>query len=304
MKTLMPAFLALAAGCSSAPPPSRKPPPPAPSAARPAPELPPNVPRPVLTLAAGDLVRIAVFQQPDLDLELRVPDNGVIRFPLIGAVQASGQSTSALEEMIRQKLAAEYLQSPSVTVTVKEYVKRRVFIVGGVAKPDGYELGPTARMTVLQLVAAAGGLTDKAVRDSVQLVRRQPSGERMLIRLPLGEVEARMALGRGDADLELWPDDLVVVPVATRVAYVLGQVNHPGPVDLPPDRRFTVSMAVSFAGSFTKFASSSVQVLRRGEDGVARTIPADLDAVLDGHLEYDVEILPGDVIWVPQRGLF
>lgn len=304
MKMLMPAFLVLAAGCSSAPPPARKLPAPPPSAGRPVPELPPNVPRPVLTLTAGDLVRIAVFQQPDLDLELRVPDNGVIRFPLIGPVQASGQSTSALEEMIRQKLAAEYLQSPSVSVTVKEYVKRRVFIVGGVARPDGYELAPAARMTVLQLVAAAGGLTDKAVRDAVQVIRRQPSGERMLMRLPLGEVEARMALGRGDADLELWPDDLVLVPISTRVAYVLGQVNRPGPVDLPPDRRFTVSMAVSFAGSFTKFASSSVQVLRRGEDGTARTIPADLDAVLEGRLEYDVEILPGDVIWVPQRGLF
>ncbi len=304
MKTLMPAFLALAAACSSAPPPSPRPPAPPLPAARPVPELPPNVPRPVLTLAAGDLVRISVFQQPDLDLETRVPDDGVIKFPLIGSVQASGRSTSALEETIRQKLAADYLQSPSVTVTVKEYVKRRVFIVGGVAHPDGYELAPSARLTVLQLVAAAGGLTDKAVRDAVQVIRRQPSGERMLMRLPLGEVEARMALGKGDADLELWPDDLVLVPISTRVAYVLGQVNRPGPVDLPPDRRFTVSMAVSFAGSFTKYASSSVQVLRRGEDGSARTIVADLDAVLDGHLEHDVEIQPGDVIWVPQRGLF
>jgi len=303
MRTLLPAFLVLAAACSSAPPPSRKLPPP-PSAEHRAPELPPNVPRPVLTLAPGDLVRISVFQQPDMDLELRVPDDGMIKFPLVGAVRASGQSTSALEESIRQKLAAEYLQSPSVSVTVKEYVKRRVFIVGGVARPDGYELAPTARMTVLQLVAAAGGLTDKAVRDAVQVVRRQATGERMLMHLPLGEVEARMAVGKGDADLELWPDDLVLVPISTRVAYVLGQVNKPGPVDLPPDRRFTVSMAVSFAGSFTKFASSGIQVLRRGEDGTARAIAVDLDAVLDGHLEYDAEVLPGDVIWVPQRGLF
>jgi len=304
VKTVVPALLVLLASCSS-PDPAKRPPSLPAGAERPAVELPPNVPRPPLTLAPGDVVRIAVFQQPDLDQELRIPENGVLRYPLIGAVQAAGQNTAALEETIRQKLAAEYLQSPTVSVTVKEYVKRRVFVVGGVAKPDGYELAPTARMTVLQLVAAAGGLTDRAVRDKAQLIRRQPSGERILLRLPLGEVEARMALGRGDADLELWPDDLLVVPISTRTAYVLGQVNRPGPVELPSDRRFTVSMAVSTAGSFTKFASAGgVQVLRRGEDGVARSIAADLDAVLGGQLQYDVELQPGDVVWVPERGLF
>jgi polysaccharide export outer membrane protein len=268
-------------------------------------DLPVNVPRPVLTLMPGDLVKISVFQQPDLDTEVRIPENGQIRFPLIGAVPAAGQNTSALEESIRQRLAADYLQSPSVSVTVREFVKRRVYIVGGVAKPDGYELAPSARMTVLQLVAAAGGLTDRAVRDGVQVIRRQGSGQRILLRLPLGEVESRMALGKGDADLELWPDDLVVVPISTRVAYVLGAVNKPGAVDLPPDRRFTVSMAVSFAGSYTKFASTgSIQVLRRDEAGVSRAIPVDLDAILDGRLDQDIEVRPGDVVWVPERGIF
>lgn len=300
---LVPA-LVLVASCSGAPPPR----PPSDPVAAPRPagvELPPNVPRPVLTLVAGDLVRIAVFQQPDLDMEIRIPDDGQIRFPLIGAVPAAGQSTAGFEEAIRQRLAKDYLQSPSVSVTVKEFVKRRVYIVGGVAKPDGYELAPSARMTVLQLVAAAGGLTDRAVRDAVQLIRRQGSGQRVLFRIPLGEVENRMALGKGDADLELWPDDLVVVPISTRVAYVLGQVNKPGAVDLPPDRSFTVSMAVSNAGSYTKFAATgSVQVLRHDAAGVSRAIAVNLDAILDGHLDQDVEIQPGDVVWVPERGLF
>jgi polysaccharide export outer membrane protein len=298
----MPALFLLAS-CSSGAPPHPATPPPAGPERGPV-ELPPNMPRPALTLVPGDLVRITVFQQADLDLELRIPDGGVIRFPLIGDVRAAGTTTSGLEDVIRQRLAAEYLQSPSVTITVKEYVKRRVFIVGGVAKPDGYELAPAARMTVLQLVAAAGGLTEKAVRESVQVIRRQGAGERILLRLPLGEVESRLALGKGDADLELWPDDLVVVPTSTRVAYVLGQVTRPGPVELPSDRRFTASMAVSAAGSYTRFASGSIQVLRRGADGVSRSFVVDLDAALGGQAEADAEVLPGDVIWVPERSLF
>lgn len=301
MRILIPLLL-LVAACATPPPPRRAAAPPA--EAPPVP-LPPSVPRPELTLTPGDLVRIAVFQQADMDLETRIPDNGIISYPLIGPVQAAGKSSSGLEDVIRQKLAADYLQSPTVTVTVKEYVKRRVFIVGGVAKPDGYELPPSGRLTVLQLVAAAGGLTDRAVKDAVQVIRRQGKSERAVLRLPLSEVESRLSQGKGDVDLELWPDDLVVVPTSTRVAYVLGAVNKPGVVDLPLDRRLTVSMAVSFAGSYTKFASTgSVQVLRQSTTGQARKFVVDLDAVLEGRLDLDLVLEPADVVWVPERGIF
>ena len=302
MKRMLVVLLLLTA-CSSRPPAPRSS---VPRSEPPAPvSLPPNVPRPELALAAGDLIRISVFQQADLDLETRIPDSGMITYPLIGPVPAAGKSSSALEEIIRQRLAADYLQSPSVTVMVKEYVKRRVFIVGGVVKPDGYELLPSARMTVLQLVAAAGGLTDRAVKDSVQVIRRQGPGARAIFRLPLSEIENRLAMGKGDVDLELWPDDLVVVPTSIRVAYVLGAVNKPGNVDLPADRRFTVSMAVSFAGSYTKFASTgNVQVLRQASIGPARKFVVDLDAVLEGRMDLDLPLEPGDVVWVPERGIF
>jgi protein involved in polysaccharide export with SLBB domain len=126
-----------------------------------------------------------------------------------------------------------------------------------------------------------------------------------MLRLPLSEVENRLAMGKGDVDLELWPDDLVVVPTSIRVAYVLGAVNKPGNVDLPADRRFTVSMAVSFAGSYTKFASTgNVQVLRQPATGPSRKFVVDLDAVLEGRMDLDLALEPGDVVWVPERGIF
>jgi polysaccharide export outer membrane protein len=268
------------------------------------PATPKNVPRPELPLVAGDLIRISVFQQAELDLETRIPDGGMISYPLIGPVQAAGKSSSALEQAIRQKLAADYLHSPSVTVSVKEFVKRRVFIVGGVTKPDGYEMTHDARMTVLQLVAAAGGFTERASKDVVQVLRRQPGGERTVLRFSLTEVEQSLAQGKTDADLDLWPDDLVVVPASIRVAYVMGQVNHPGAMDLPNNTRMTLSMAVSHAGSYTKFASTgSIQILRHLPSGATRTLIADLDEILEGK-GVDPEILPGDVVWVPERGIF
>jgi polysaccharide export outer membrane protein len=253
---------------------------------------------------SGDLLRITVYRQPDLDLEVRIPESGSISFPLIGTVRVIGRSSATLEQTIRQQLDKDYLKNPTVTVTIREYAKRKVFIVGGVVKPDGYEVSPDSRMTVLQLVAAAGGFTDRAYKEYVQIVRRQGVGERAVIRLSLVEVERQIARGKPEADLELWSDDLVVVPSALRVAYVLGQVNKPGSVDVPSNARMTVSMAVAHAGSYTKFASGNVQILRHDPSGNVSKIAVDLDAILGGRVELDLNLEPGDVVWVPPRGLF
>jgi polysaccharide export outer membrane protein len=265
-----------------------------------------SLPRPEPLLLPGDVLSITVFRQPDLALlEVRIPQDGRITYPLIGPVEAAGRTQADLESQIRTRLEKDYLREASVTVTVKEYVKRRVYIVGGVTKPDGYEILPDARMTVLQVVAAAGGFTDRAYKEFVQIVRRRGPNEREVIKLSLVEVEKLIAKGQAEADLELWPDDLVVIPSAVRVAYVLGAVNKPGNIDVPNDSRVTVSMAVSSAGSYTKFASTGrVQVLRHLPTGEMKKFTVDLDAVLEGKMDEDVQLLPGDVVWVPERGIF
>jgi polysaccharide export outer membrane protein len=316
MRNVLALFILAAAGCadpgdaqnrSSGPPPS----PGAPAFMPPGPQgneavsAIKTLPRPDPLLMAGDLLAITVFRQPDLQLEVRIPQDGRITFPLIGSVEAAGRTQADLETTIRGRLEKDYLREASVTVTVKEYAKRKVYVVGGVVKPDGYEVAPNARITVLQVIAAAGGFTDRAYKEFVQIVRRRGPNEREVIRLSLVEVEKLIAKGQAEADLELWPDDLVVIPTAIRVAYVLGAVNKPGNIDVPNNARITVSMAVSQAGSYTKFASTGrVMVLRHMPSGEISKLPVDLDAVLDGKLDKDVELLPGDVVWVPERGIF
>jgi polysaccharide export outer membrane protein len=158
---------------------------------------------------------------------------------------------------------------------------------------------------VLQLISAAQGYTDRAYKEYSQLLRRKDNGERELVRFSLVEMERAVARGNVQADLELTPDDLLVIPSAARVVYVLGQVNKPGSFDLPADARLTVSMAVSQAGSWTKFASiGRIQILRQPPTGDPVKITVDLDMVVNGKLEQDIELLPGDVVWVPQRAIF
>jgi polysaccharide export outer membrane protein len=275
---------------------------PPPSEDAPYPKLPPAAP---LTLIAGDLLHVTVFRQKDLELEVRIPEGGSFAYPLIGDVQASGKTVKLVESDLRKRLEEKYLYRAGVTVTVKEYAARMVYVLGGVMKPGGYEIHPNRRLTVLQLISTAGGYTERAHKEYSQLVRRKANDERELIRFSAAEIERAVARGKVEADLELSPDDLVVIPAAARVIYVLGQVNKPGSFDLPADTRVTVSMAISQAGSWTKFAATSrILVLRQPPTGEPVKIPVDLDEIISGKLEKDLELHPGDVILVPQRSLF
>ncbi|MBI4819789.1 MAG: polysaccharide export protein [Deltaproteobacteria bacterium] len=255
-------------------------------------------------LVQGDLVRLRVYQQPDLDLDSRIRADGTISVPLIGSIQAAGQTIPGLEETIRSRLAADFLRDPHVAVSVVEYARRKLYVLGAVQRPGGHQVSPSERLTLLQLVSAAGGLTEHATKEDVLIVRRTPTGERSVSRVSLVSVESALAHGDGGADPELGPEDLVIVGSKTRVVYVLGAVGSPGAVELPSGVPLTVSMAISKAGSFSKFAATgSIQVLRQSPEGPAK-IGVDLDAVVAGDLSRDVAVESGDVIWVPERGLF
>ncbi|KAF0240388.1 MAG: polysaccharide export [Planctomycetota bacterium] len=256
-------------------------------------------------LMPGDRLEITVYNEPDLKVAVRLPESGSFSFPLIGQVETIGYSPNNLEAAIRERLAKDYLHNPQVTVTVVEFAPRKVFILGGVQKPDGYVLPPSERITLLQLISVAGGITDKAYKEYVQVVRRSEKGAREVVQLSLVAVEQAIAQGHPEADIELQPDDLVMIPSAARVVYVLGAVKDPGWFEIPADTRMTASMAISRAGSYTKFASTGgIQVLRQTPEGVSKKLPVDLGDIVSGNLEADVVLEPGDVVWVPERKLF
>jgi polysaccharide export outer membrane protein len=308
----LPVLWLLAAGCSATGEPSPAPAEPArpvappfvmPADASSAP-LEPAAPR-ELVLIAGDVIHLSVYQQPDLTLEARIPHEGAVSFPLVGPVQAAGRSPAELERLLREKLARDYLHDPQVTVTVREYARRRLYVLGAVQSPGAFDLPAMERLTLLQAVAAAGGYTDRAFKEYAHIARRKADGTREVLRRSLADIERQVARGNAAADPELWPDDLVVIPSAARIVYVMGAVRNPGSFEVPTDTPMTVSMAVSRAGSYTKFAAlGRVQVLRHTPDGESQRIEVDLDTVLQGKLDKDVELRPGDVVFVPERGLF
>lgn len=127
-------------------------------------------------LAAGDVIRISVFGEPDLSIEeIRLTDAGTFSYPFIGEVRANGRTARELEQLLVGKLKGDYLVDPRVTVSILKY--REFFISGEVKSPGGYPYQPG--LTLRRAVALAGGLTERASENRITIIRdkdpaRQP----------------------------------------------------------------------------------------------------------------------------------
>ncbi len=138
-----------------------------------------------------DLLEISVFQVAELTRTVQVNTNGLVALPLVGTVQAGGKTTSELESDIAKSLGDKYLQSPQVTVFVKEYTSQRVTVDGAVKKPGIFP--STGGLSLLQALALAEGLNEVADPGGV-LVFRVVDNRRMAARFDL------TAIRKGKAD--------------------------------------------------------------------------------------------------------
>lgn len=150
-----------------------------------------------------DLLTINVFGVAELSQDVRVNSNGQISLPLVGNVLAGGRTIQELEREIANKLSAGYLQSPQVSVFVKEYTSQRVTVEGAVKKPGIYPL--TGRTTLLQVIASAEGLDELADPRGI-MIFRTVKGQKMVAAFDL------QAIRHGTAEDPLvYGDDKVVV---------------------------------------------------------------------------------------------
>lgn len=154
----------------------------------------------------GDQLAISVWKQPDLSRTLPVRSDGKISLPLIGEVQATGQTPLKLEKEISAKFQP-YLAEPEVTVIVEQINSQKFNILGRVAKPGSYPLAnPT---TVLDAIALAGGCRDFAKQKSIYVLRKHPDGTET--RLPFNYQD--VIKGKNTAEnIQLEPHDTVIVP--------------------------------------------------------------------------------------------
>ena len=163
---------------------------------------PPPPPDRAYLIANGDGLRVAVWKEPDLTLDVTVRPDGMITMPLLGDVAAAGRAPSALAASLVAALA-ELIENPRVTVTVVQAAAARVYVLGQVSRPGDFPL--SGRMTVLKALALAGGFRDFARPEDLVLGRE----DRTVV--PFNY--KRVADGREAAhDVALAAGDTVVVP--------------------------------------------------------------------------------------------
>jgi polysaccharide biosynthesis/export protein len=157
-------------------------------------------------LSPNDIVLVKVFEDPDLDSQHRISQDGTINFPLIGVVQISGRTVTQAASTIRERLLKGYLRNPQVRVNVIQYASRRFTILGQVQKPGSYVLPNEERCDLLQAIAMAGGFTRLADEGRV-LVRRNVNGVDTILK-----INAHSETKNGSSELfEVQPDDKITV---------------------------------------------------------------------------------------------
>jgi polysaccharide biosynthesis/export protein len=160
-------------------------------------------PPPGYLVGAEDDLTIAVWHEPELSQVVTVRPDGMITLPLLNDVKVVNLTTEQVQALLIEKLKP-FVNDPQVTVSIKAVKSRKIFLVGNVGKQGMYYLN--GHMTVLELLAEAGGLGPFAKSKSIYVLRKESGKE---IRLPFNYKKA--VSGKGD-NPELMPGDMVVVP--------------------------------------------------------------------------------------------
>jgi polysaccharide export outer membrane protein len=262
---------------------------------------------PPYEIGAGDVLQILVLGQPSLSGDFTVGSDGIMSYPFVGKVKASGMSVPELERKLVTLLSDGYLRRPQVSITVKQYKSQRVYVTGEVPKPGPYGLRPGRMLSAL--LDDLGELGSN-VGHEVVVIRPtapgDPAGDGTEAPPPSprppgpmlpGEVAGaevyhvnlrELRSGYADRDIQLQVGDTVFFPKAAHV-YVTGHVSKPG--TFPFEEGLTVFQVLNLAGGATDRGSEKGVRIIRLVDGKRKTI----------HPKLTDPVQPEDTVSVPER---
>ena len=240
---------------------------------------------PEYRLGAGDVVRVNVFQNPDLTLETRHTEAGVVSYPLLGQVRLGGLTVTAAEKLIADGLrGGNFVRQPQVTIVVLQVRGNQVSVLGQVNRPGRYPI-EIADMRLSDMVATAGGVSSTGADVVVLTGTRNGQPYRLEVDLPtLFTAEGRASdvlVANGDS---IWVDRQPLV-------YIYGEVQRPGPMRV--ERGMTVMQALATGGGLTlRGTQKGIRVHRKAADGKIQIIEPTLDdKVQDGDVVFVRESL-------------
>ena len=152
-----------------------------------------------------DVLEISVWREPDLTMKAVVRPDGKIGVRLLNDVQASGLTTKQLQDRLQTDFS-RFVSEPVVTVIITEVRSQMVHIIGSVPRPGVYPLG--APLTVMEILARAGGLADFAKKEEIAIVRTEGGKTQRLLFNYKAFVEGKNL----QQNIQMKNGDVIVVP--------------------------------------------------------------------------------------------
>ena len=237
-------------------------------------------------LGSGDVIRINVYQNPDLTLETRVTEAGIVSYPLLGTVRLGSLSVTAAEKLIADGLRnGNFVKNPQVTLVVLQVRGNQASVLGLVNRPGRYPL-EVADMRLTDLLAMAGGTAINGADLVVVTGTRNGQPFRTEVDLP-----TVFAAGGKDKDIFILNGDAVWVE-RQPIVYIYGEVQRPGPMRL--ERSMTLMQSLATGGGLTlRGTEKGIRVHRKGADGKVQVITTPLmdEAMRDGDVVFVRESL-------------
>jgi len=240
-------------------------------------------------LRPNDVISVAVYEEADLCVQVRILKTGQASFPLIGSVQISGLSVSAAAAHLRELYAKDYLVDPKLNISVSDYATEFISVIGAVRTPGPIPMPVSGHLDLVTAMAACGGLSETADANGIRLVRS--SGATTTYSLD----SIQGASGR----VQLAAGDRIIVNQSAFIGktfVVLGQVSKPGPMAFPIKGKLDLVNAIAMAGGLTDLANpKKISINRKG------TLTVVDFKVISQRGDRPFPIEPDDVITVAER---
>jgi len=216
-------------------------------------------------LGAGDVIKITVFQSPELTLDTRIPETGVISFPLLGQVTLGGLTVNAAEKRIADGLlAGRFIKQPQVSILVTAQRGSQATVLGYAVRQGRYPL-EVSNTKLSDMLAAAGGVSPEGSEMLTVVGTRNGQPFRK-------QVDLRTLFRGGNPadDIVIQHNDVIYIDRMPQI-YVYGEVQRPGVLRL--ERGMTVLQALAASGGLTlRGTQRGIKLHRRGSDGTVQEL--------------------------------
>jgi len=242
--------------------------------------------QPEYRLGSGDVIRIVVFQNPDLTVETRVTENGSISYPLVGTLHVGDLTIPAAEKVVARALKdGNFIKEPQVNIALLRNLGNQVSVLGEVRRPGRFPL-ETADIRLSEMIAIAGGIAPTGADSLILTGKRNGKPLRKEI-----DLVGMFLDNKFDDDIVVAGGDVIYVH-RQPVFYIYGEVQRPGSYRV--ERGMTIRQALAQGGGPTiRGTEKGLRVYRRGAGGAMEPIAPDMNDL----------VRPDDVLQI-QESLF